>query len=156
GASFEMDLVQDKNHNGNIDSGDTLATATNTGTIQRQLTVPDDYFLVAKFISGESPYTLTMSAPTTDTVGNTGVAAKGLGTLSTSTQAEFVGAIDTADVYRFTTTQAGEIRVKINSGNVAADVIRDADNSGGFAMNEIITTLSSGSVLDGVVLSQAG
>ncbi|HEY7088835.1 MAG TPA: carbohydrate-binding protein, partial [Tepidisphaeraceae bacterium] len=76
-----------------------------------------------------------------------------------ATASEFVGRIDSADVYRFSISQPGEVRVNITNptnGNALVDVIRDINNNGVINSGETLATLSTGHILDGVVLPVTG
>ena len=163
-GDFDLQLVEDVNHNNVIDVGELRSSSAHRGTgneqISRLLTVPDSYFLLVKRFSGEDAYTLTMSLPSTDFAGNTITNAKNLVLLNNAISVgDFVGPIDTSDFYKINVAQPGEIRVDLASptnGSVAVDVIRDANNNGAINAGEVLGTLSTGQVLDGVVLPVAG
>jgi hypothetical protein len=174
-VNLQIDLVRDTNNDGVADSlpinllnpsRNITPVAPNVGgligpvrNISRVLTDAGTYFLRVKRISGEGSYKITMSAVSTDIAGSTLATAKNLGALSTTrTASDFVGNIDSADIYRVSASQLGSIRLDVtgvNSGDVRVEVIRDTNNNGQINASEILAS-RTGNVLDGVVLPATG
>jgi hypothetical protein len=116
----DIQLIRDDNHNLAVDDDDALAVSTNTGTatdtISRTLTIPGVYYVHVLRVSGSTNYTLTMSATSKDTAGNSLQTANQLGTLTTSVSREgFVGRIDHDDFYSFSVSGAGMLAVTLKS-----------------------------------------
>ncbi|HEX4794707.1 MAG TPA: pre-peptidase C-terminal domain-containing protein [Humisphaera sp.] len=160
-AVFE--LIRDSNRNGIVDSGEIIASNAAPSAVKvlpATLTIPGDYYLEVARISGNVSDNLSLTIASTDTAGNTLATARNLGGLAASPSVnEFVGAIDSTDIYKVNVTQPGEIRVNImnpTNGAVAADVIRDVNGNGTIDSGDVLATLSTGNVLDGVVLPAAG
>jgi hypothetical protein len=166
-SDFDLQLVEDKNHNGQIDigNGEIIDFSQNRGVhdehISHLIAAPDTYFLLVKRFFGEDVYTLTMTNTSTDTVGNTLATATPLighgGSVSVASASELVGPIDTADIYKFT-AHSGEYRIQVSptNGSVAVDVINDANNNKQIDAGEAIATLSGASILNGVVAPPTG
>jgi hypothetical protein len=163
-ADFDLQLIQDRNGDGAVQSNEIMGSSARRSSqnevLSHILFDPGDYFVRVKRFSGERGYTLTMSRDSIDTVGNNLIKRRNLGALSGSTTvSEFVGRIDTSDVYRVTVAEAGSLRVNFTSptnGSVAADVIRDINGNRVINSGEILASLTTGPVLDGVVLPAAG
>ena len=166
-SDFDLQLVEDKNHNGQIDvsNGEIIdfsqLRGDQTEHISHLLTIPDTYFLLVKRFVGEDVYTLTMSNTSTDTVGNTLATAMPLighgASVSVATASELVGPIDSADVYRFT-EHSGEYRISVTptNGSIAVDVINDVNGNLQINAGETLATLSGASLLEGVVAPPTG
>ncbi|HEY7090567.1 MAG TPA: hypothetical protein VH518_20885, partial [Tepidisphaeraceae bacterium] len=105
-------IFRDDNGNQQLDQrdGELIGLGTNTGTTSETITlnqiqIPGTYYLqvfrASNLVSAAS-YTLTVSATSTDTAGNTFDTANDLGTLGNGRLLSgFVGQIDPVDVYRF-------------------------------------------------------
>jgi hypothetical protein len=65
-SDANLQLIKDANGNGTIDSGDTLATSTKTGTASDAITKflsTGTYFVRVTRFSGDTNYSLALSAP---------------------------------------------------------------------------------------------
>lgn len=127
-GNADIQLIRDDNLNQkvDVDKGEVLATSSNFGLtpdiIVMPLIKPGTYYLrvfrPGTGTTGSANYTLSMTAISTDTAGNTLPAAKALGALTTSntlSASEFVGAIDLNDFYSFTVPGAGILTVARNT-----------------------------------------
>jgi hypothetical protein len=132
----DMELSRDDNLNQKVDDDEILAPGANG--IAQTLDTPGIYYLrvfrPGTGTTGSADYTLTMSATSTDTAGNTLAGAKFIGTLpaplaTTLVASQFVGRIDLDDFYSFTIPAAGNLFVTTTPVNTAlvTEVIRDAN-----------------------------
>ncbi|MFL5241582.1 MAG: carbohydrate-binding domain-containing protein [Gemmataceae bacterium] len=164
-----MQLIRDVNRNHIIDDGEVLATTVSIpnppnlplppNPIVSSLIEPGVYYLHVFSVAGQASYTLSMSAVSTDGVGNTLGTAKDLGQLTTTlTASEFVGGIDSTDIYRFSVAGPCEISVsRASAGRVGFDVIHDTDNDLTVDPGEDLTLSRRGSAaIHDLYLASAG
>ncbi|MFN9624246.1 MAG: pre-peptidase C-terminal domain-containing protein, partial [Cyanobacteriota bacterium] len=110
-------------------AGGTLASSVRGGTSAESISsslAAGNYFVRVYPYSGNTTYTLALSAtPTTpeDNAGNTLAAARNIGTLTSSqTFSDWVGSADTNDYYRFDLAQAANVSLSLNGLSDNADV----------------------------------
>lgn len=168
-----IQLIRDDNLNQQIDSGEVLATSTGVQIplnpplppvpIIGSLLIPGTYYLRVFRDTGSANYTLSLSAASTDGVGNTLATALDLGPLtSTLSAGEFVGRIDSSDVYRFSVNARSELAVSLTGAAALAaiEVIRDIDNDlvidAGEGLGSTSGLLVANDLLNGVLLPEAG
>lgn len=166
-------LIRDDNLNRKIDAGEVLATTISVpnppnpprppGPIVTTLLIPGTYYMHVFRVSGQASYSLSVAMPSTDTVGNTLATATNLGLLSTSfTASEFVGRIDSADVYRFAVTGPTEVAANLTNADtrLGIEIIRDVDNDGVIDPGESLTTpfghVVNADLLNGAFLPAGG
>lgn len=167
-GNADLQLIRDDNLNQKVDADkdEVLATSSNLGTttdtIAMTLVTPGTYYLrvfrPGSGTTGSANYTLTMTAVSTDTAGNTLKTAKNKGALTTSTtinDAEFVGAIDLHDFYSFTVPGPGILTVGRNT-SVAGIGIEVLDASGKVLANSGGTQTASGLIAFSAQLPAAG
>jgi subtilisin family serine protease len=137
-------------------SGTVIQSSQNAGraseSISRSLSAGTYYVRVYPY-SGNTNYSLTLSAAPTDQAGNTLATARNIGTLSGSqTFSDFVGGVDTNDYYRFDLTQTSTFNLSLNGLSANADtqllnssgtVIQSSQN-GGTTSESISRSLSAG------------
>jgi len=141
-GNADIELSRDDNLDQKVDEDEILAVSAGTGTfndsIARALDTPGTYYLrvyrPGSGTTGSANYTLSMTATSTDTAGNTLATAKSIGNLpaplaSTLVAGQFVGRIDLDDFYSFTIPAAGNLFVTTTPVNTAllTEVIRDAN-----------------------------
>ena len=159
-----FNLFRDDNNNGVIDSGEQLFGNTGPNlvkTIAQTITVPGTYYLQVLRLNGNVNYTLSISATSLDSAGNSFQTAKDLGSLTNSLEAsEFIGAVDHDDFFKFSVAKAGEVAIHVTNptdGSVVASIVQDVNHNGTFDPNtDTLAALFHGNVLDGVVLPAAG
>lgn len=108
----ELVLIQDRNNNGVIDPLEAFATSTASGigteSISRNLNTGTYFARVTSARPGTN-YSLSLSATPSDNAGNTVTSSKDVGVLTSTAKSfnDFVGAIDTTDVYKFAASGGG-------------------------------------------------
>ncbi len=129
GLSTDIDLaiIQDRNNNGVIDSGELIASSLLPGTTTETLSGVLDagtYFVrVYPFSSAAGAYTLTIDASPQDGAGNALATARNLGSLvGDRTYNDFVGTPDTNDYYRFTLANTSDFSLALSQLQADADV----------------------------------
>jgi serine protease len=137
GLSSDADLylIQDTNNNGLIDTGETLGRSILFGNSPERISLSNlrsgTYFIQVQQYTGQSPYTLNITA---DSAGETLRTARALDSISgvTTTVREFVGASDREDYYRFYLNGSSNVEVTLRDLSNDADiiVIQDANNNG--------------------------
>jgi hypothetical protein len=154
----DMELSRDDNLNQKVEDDEILAPGANG--IAQTLDTPGIYYLrvfrPGTGTTGSADYTLTMTATSTDTAGNTLATAKSIGTLpaplaTTLVASQFVGRIDLDDFYSFKIPSAGNLFVitsPVNTGLVS-EVIRDADNDLVIDPGETLASSTSALAKDG-------
>ncbi|HKB01356.1 MAG TPA: carbohydrate-binding protein, partial [Gemmataceae bacterium] len=168
-----LQLIRDENLNRQVDDGEVLATTTGVVTgassflppvpIVVPLLTPGTYYMRVQRVAGQTVYTLSLSAVSVDSAGNTLAAARDLGPLTTTlTATEFVGRIDTSDVYRFSVTGAAELEAVLTGAlpGTGIEVIRDADNDLAVEPGETLAStaglLLTDDRMNGIFLPSAG
>lgn len=165
-----LELFLDANGNRRVDDDNVLASSRNTGTsndtILTTLDQPGTYYLHVFRASGNASYSLSMSAVSQDTAGNTPDLARILGNLTTSTPLsanEFVGPIDPDDFFQFTVSAPAILSVSLHSGSripvvVGVEVIQDADFDFVIDPGETLATTTTGRFagISGISLPAAG
>jgi len=144
GADADINLYQDSNNNGVIDSNDsTIARGSNSGTssesITRNLGIGNYFVLVEQGGSGSNTdYTLKLVNETSETAN--------LGVLSgTRTFNEFVGRNDPKDYYRFSLNSLRTFTLSLNglSADADVDLYQDSNDNGVIDSND--STIARGS-----------
>ncbi|OPH10184.1 S8 family serine peptidase [Cylindrospermopsis raciborskii] len=124
-------------------SGTVIQSSQNAGkvseSINRSLNAGTYYVRVYPY-SGNTNYTLTLSATPPDQAGNTLATARNIGTLtSTQTFSDFVGSSDTNDYYRLDLSQTSNFSLSLTGLSANADtqllnssgtVIQSSQNAG--------------------------
>ena len=134
-----LQLVQDKNNNGTIDTGDIIAGSFNAGNGATQKVTKSlaagNYFIRVRFNSGPplTYYQITLDANYAGTTLNT---ARDFGTLTTTHQT-FSDEVDQfgnpTDFYKFTLSTAGTLSANLtyNAGdNTVLELIQDKNHNG--------------------------
>jgi hypothetical protein len=160
-ADADLQLIQDANNNGTVDTGEILGSSTAGGISQELLTreLPQGTYLmnVSQF-RGNSNYNLTLFTEpltfTPDTAGNSLPAARNAGQLVTTINfSEFVGDLDPNDFYRFELAKPANVRVSLAELSADADLrlIQDINGNGAVEQTEILReSLNVGAVGEGV------
>ena len=155
-TDVDLRLIEDKNHNYAIDSGEVIAQSLNTGTQtdrieNAQLTAPNYYFLeVKRFGSGDTNYALDLYL---DTAGETPAGARQLIEGGANNYPEHLDGSDTVDVFHLNLAHPSanfQARILSSDGvnNFQAQLYGDYNHNGMLDSNELITT--SG-IIDGHV-----
>ena len=141
-------LGQDTNNDGLIDFDETIAISDNDGNEPEAINVNGlaigEYIIWLSRNSGNTDYNLNLSATPsvipTDKAGNTIVTAFDLGTLTASTQNDFVGNVDPIDYYRFTLTNPSGLTLSLSGLSADADLelSQDKNGDGEITSDEII------------------
>ncbi|MEW6498267.1 MAG: PPC domain-containing protein, partial [Cyanobacteriota bacterium] len=138
GLSSDVDvrLIQDVNSNGIVDNGDEIVRSTwggsNDESINHSLTT-GTYFAQVYQYSGDTSYTLNLSATASQTPNNLLPVEVDLGTLSdTQTYSNNVSSTDTSDVYRFSLDSTSNFNLSLTGLSTDADVrlIQDVNSNG--------------------------
>ena len=141
----DLDLIQDTNNNGLIDSGDTIASSKQSGTTNESLLSYLDagtYFARIYQRSGDTAYSFQASSTVlpNDYAGNTVATARQI-TLSPNPTVlqDWVGNDDTKDYYKFTLTEQSDISIRLDGMTANANlqlldansiVLKSSSNSG--------------------------
>ena len=141
-------LGQDTNNDGLIDFDETIAISDNEGNEPEAINVNGlaigDYIIGLSRNNGNTDYNLNLSATPsvipTDKAGNTIATAFNLGTLTASTQNDFVGNVDPIDYYRFTLTNPSGVTLNLSGLSADADLelSQDKDGDGVISSDEVI------------------
>ncbi|AVQ73664.1 hypothetical protein B5D77_22380 [Microcystis sp. MC19] len=141
-------LGQDSNNDGLIDFDETIAISDNEGNEPEAINVNGlaigDYIIWLSRNNGNTDYNLNLSATPsvipTDKAGNTIATAFNLGTLTASTQNDFVGNVDPIDYYRFTLTNPSGVTLNLSGLSADADLelSQDKDGDGVISSDEVI------------------
>jgi hypothetical protein len=141
-------------------AGGTLASSVRGGTSAESISsslAAGNYFVRVYPYSGNTTYTLALSATPTapaDNAGNTLAAARNIGTLtSNQTFSDWVGSADTNDFYRFDLAQASNVSLALNGLSADADVqllnstggALASSTRGGTSAESISSALAAGS-----------
>ena len=124
-ANADVQLIQDINNNGIVDSGDVLQSSTKTGTtadtISRTLNAGTYFARVYPISGGNTNYNLSLNV---DSAGNTlSTARNDIGTLSGSRSfSDWVGTSDTNDYYRFSIGTQSNFSLNLTGLTANADV----------------------------------
>jgi hypothetical protein len=154
GGDSNLQLIQDKNHNNVIDSGDVIAASFNPGhttdSIFKSLAA-GTYFLrvVHNQSDGPSVYELTMVA---DLIGNTISTAYNAGAITGKTvtfndyiQQNYGPNSDTDDFYKFTVTKTGTFTAQttgVAGEDLDIQLISDKNKNGKIDPGEVLATSS--------------
>jgi uncharacterized protein (DUF2141 family) len=125
-ADANVQLIQDKNNNGVIDSGETIKTSARTGTSAESIVTnlnAGRYFIrVYNSGNAETNYNLRVFA-TPDLAGDTIATARNITIGSqTTTYSDWVGSLDSNDYYRFTLNEVSNIALNLTNLSANADV----------------------------------
>ena len=122
GLSADAD-VQLLNSNGGIIQSSTFG-GTTPDSISRPSLAAGTYYVRVFPFSGNTNYSLSLSALTLDLAGNTFATARNIGALSSATQTftDSVGSSDTNDFYRFTLANSSNFSLLLNGLSADADV----------------------------------
>ena len=147
-ADADLQLIQDVNGNGAIDSGEILASSTQGSTLPENLIrdlTAGTYFIHVFPFSGSTNYTLTASATPNnapaDNAGNTLATARNIGILnSLQTFSDYVGSADANDFYRFTLNGTNSVSLNLSGLSADADfqLIQDVNGNGAIDSGEIL------------------
>jgi uncharacterized repeat protein (TIGR01451 family) len=142
------ELGQDKNNDGILSFDEIITVSDEEGdaseNINRTGLAAGDYVLHLGRNSGNTNYYLNLSATLsvipTDKAGRTLATAFDLGTLTTSTQNDFVGNVDPIDYYRFTLTNPSGLTLSLSGLSADADLelSQDKNGDGEISSDEII------------------
>ncbi len=141
-------LGQDSNNDGLIDFDETIAISDNEGNEPEAINVNGlaigDYIIWLSRNNGNTNYNLNLSATPSvippDKAGSTLTTAFNLGTLTASTQSDFVGNVDPIDYYRFTLTNPSGVTLNLSGLSADADLelSQDKDGDGVISSDEVI------------------
>lgn len=145
-ADANLQLIQDLNGNGVVDSNEVLQTSANPGLAAEtisQLLNPGTYFVRVYQATGATNFRLTASAiPFTDQAGDNFNDARLVNLNSTVTPFDDrIGNGDLNDYYRFTIANDGSTLNLLLSGlsvNTIAELIQDFNGDGVLDSNEIL------------------
>ncbi len=149
-AAASLQLIQDRNANGLVDTDEVLAATTRRvgdfGPSELSAVLdPSSYFV--RVLPSENQNTrydlaLTVNGLIADGAGNTLGTARPVGTLSDTpiTFRDFVGTADPDDYYQFTVAGNSTVNLFVNGLVADADVrlIRDANNNGIVDAGEVV------------------
>ncbi len=167
--SAVIELIRDDNLNLQRDAGEvvgsTIAIVVNganvPGVISTILDVPGNYYLRVKRDSGQVDYSLTLSAISLDTAGNSLSSVPpplDLGPLvnTINSAGHFIGRIDRDDFFRFSVNNPGELAVSVEGvSNFVYEVIHDVNENGVINSGEILAIVFGDRPLHGVFLPAA-
>ncbi|OKH38321.1 hypothetical protein NIES2119_09800 [[Phormidium ambiguum] IAM M-71] len=152
-ADADLTLIEDSNNNGVLDEFETLDVSIAEGAAPEEISSllsSGSYYVLVEQFEGDTNYNLSLSAipftPASDTAGNTLNEARDLGTLSGSqTLNEFVGNVDTQDIYRFALSSSSNLNVSLQDLSADADLqlIQDTNGNGIVEENEAIESSTS-------------
>ncbi|WP_159250616.1 cadherin domain-containing protein, partial [Microcystis aeruginosa] len=142
-------LGQDSNKDGTIDFDEIIAISEDIegnepGAISVNGLATGTYYVWLSRHSGNTNYNLNLSANPSvipiDKAGNTLATAFNLGTLTASTQNDFVGNVDPIDYYRFTLTNPSGVTLNLSGLSADADLelSQDKDGDGVISSDEVI------------------
>ena len=107
-------------------AGNMIGNSQNSGTAAESINTTlaaGTYYVCVYRYSGESTYNLTLSALPPDNAGNTTLAARDLGTLSTTQNLQdWIGSADTNDFYSFTIGTRSNFALALSGLTADADV----------------------------------
>jgi len=135
-SDADVRLIQDVNGNGIVDDGDEIVhsawSGSNDESINHSLTT-GTYFAQVYQYSGDTSYTLNLSATAPQTPSNLLPVEVDFGTLSgTQTYYGDVSSTDTSDVYRFSLDSTSNLNLSLTDLSSDADVrlIQDVNSNG--------------------------
>lgn len=143
-SGTQIELIRDGNGNGLVDVDEVLASSNSSGSallssITEDLP-PGTYFVkvAPSSSSASTQYQINLVAtPFGGTIspepGNTLPVARDLGVFSgTFSAKEYVGKIDSSDIYKFTLNDIANLQINVNgtSANTQIKLIRDINNNG--------------------------
>jgi uncharacterized repeat protein (TIGR01451 family) len=141
-------LGQDTNNDGVIDFDETIAISDAEGNDPEAIEInglaTGTYYVWLSRGSGNTNYNLNLSATPSvippDKAGSTLATAFNLGTLTASTQNDFVGNVDPTDYYRFTLTNPSGVTLKLSGLSADADLelSQDKNADGVISSDEVI------------------
>jgi uncharacterized protein (DUF2141 family) len=125
-ANADVQLIQDRNNNGAIDSGEVITTSAIAGTsaesIVRNLDAGRYFIRVYNSANSETNYNLKVFA-TPDLAGDTTATARNISISSqTTTYSDWVSTLDPNDYYRFTLNEARNLALTLTNLSADADV----------------------------------
>lgn len=161
GGDVNFDLIFDLNGDGIVDPGDILTSTGSAGSITRSLGA-GTYFIRVTPQSGTSiRYDLALSPTvitginftTPDPFISLGQATE-LGTaISGTTIRQFVGSVDTTDIYRFTTVdEVTNLSILLNTNQPTGDITLSLINDGSIDGN-VNGIANPGQIIDGLVVA---
>lgn len=153
-AGTRIELIRDGNGNGLVDGGEILASDTSyTSTFLSNITQdlpPGTYFARVAPASNTASTQYQVNLVVTPfggnispEPGNTLPVARDLGVFSgTFSAKEYVGTIDSTDVYKFTLNDISNLQVNVrgSSANTRVQLIRDSNGNGLIDNSEVLTT----------------
>lgn len=139
-ANFDIDIIQDFNGSALVLASGTNPTSSEN--ISADAAANGTYYVRVRRISGEGPYTMSISSTNTDHAGNTLGTATSLGDLFGQVQlADFVSPLDTDDIYKFTLTHSGRVTASFPAtatGDADLQIIYDFDQDGTIDSSDIL------------------
>ena len=135
-TSGSLSLVQDKNDNGLVDPGETLATSS-MGIIGFRTLPAGTYYLLAE---GSSQMTFLLG----EVAGNGAASAHSLGQLGTSTVTSkgWVGALEPENFYSFTLGTAASLAVSVTPASAGAVEV-EIENAGGSLLAATVSSTTA-------------
>ena len=139
----DVQIIEDKNNNGLIDTGEIIATSHLGSTTSESINLANlktgKYFVQVYQYLGDTYYNLKLS---TKIVSNLIAAEKALGNLNGSgvKLSDFIGEEDTSDIYSFSLDQTSSLSLELNQLSQDADVriIQDHNDDGLIERDEVI------------------
>lgn len=153
-------LIRDSNTNGLVDNNEILASdssfSANSLADTTQDLPPGIYFIRVESTSTQSTQYQLNLIPTlfggnvSPEPGNTLSVASDLGIFSgTRSVREYVGTLDTTDIYRFTLNDLSNLQITANASStpVRVQLVRDANNNGLIDNNEVFVSREGSGVV---------
>ncbi|MFK0731273.1 MAG: pre-peptidase C-terminal domain-containing protein [Gloeotrichia echinulata GP01] len=142
------ELGQDKNNDGILDFDEIIAVSDEEGDASEKINytglAAGNYVLHLGRGSGNTDYNLNLSATPSiipiDKAGDTPATAFNLGSLTTSTQSDFIGNVDPTDYYRFSLTNPSGVTLNLTGllADVDLELSQDKNGDGLISSSEVI------------------
>jgi hypothetical protein len=144
-ANATLQIIQDRNGNGLVDSNEILKTSNEAGleaeSIQLSLAT-STYFIQVLQSSGDTHYSLRMTASSIpDLASNTIIDARTVNLKPTvTTFSDWVGTADLNDYYRFEAIVDSRLSLSLNSlkSDIEVQLIQDRNNNGVVESDEVL------------------
>lgn len=152
----DLRLIQDRNNNGRVDSGEVIAASSLSGIqVDRisQMLEAGAYFIGVDRFSGDTYYTLQTQFQPADGAGDTLAGARGISVGPTTvTFTDQIGGTDPNDYYRFTLNATSNFQLSLTGMTADADVqllngngaLISSSTAGGTINESIASQLAAG------------
>ena len=144
-ADADVSLIRDINANGIIDANDILVSSTQAGSSSEAINyaglAAGRYFVRVYQYSGDTNYTLNVSAIAASDIGNTYATAANIGLISG--QRSFTGSVggsDTGDMYRFAINANSNLQLDLTGLTADADLflVQDVNLNGVYDAGDLL------------------